>query len=72
MKLLFLLPAIILFSFSSPEISEEDFCDQSYTINGGFGCPYNGTTHGWCSAQEFQAYANNVYALEECEAPNQP
>lgn len=41
-------------------------CNQSYTINGGAGCSYNGTTHGWCSRAEFDEYANNIYSLEEC------
>lgn len=47
----------------------EDFCNETYVINGGAGCIYNGTYPGWCSQEEFEQFANNVYATSGCSRP---
>ncbi len=69
MKHLLLLSTLVLlssFNSDDKESNDVDRCNQSFTIDGGSGCNYNGTTHGWCSQAEFDEYANNVYSLEEC------
>ncbi|NRR92658.1 hypothetical protein HSX10_13875 [Winogradskyella undariae] len=57
-------------SFSSSKNINNDIfeydCDQSYTIDGGLNCPFNGTYHGWCSEAEFEQYAESVYDSEGC------
>ncbi len=64
--------SLVLFSFKSINDKENyavlapGNCNQSYTIDGGPNCSYNGTTSGWCSESEFNEYANNIYSLEEC------
>lgn len=57
--------SFMLFSFTSNETIDNNEvifeCNQSYTFNGGWGCNYNGTSHGWCSQEEFNAWAATVY-----------
>jgi len=50
----------------------EDDCDLSITINGGPGCIYNNTYPGWCTEEEMEAFANNVYSSPGCNRPNVP
>ncbi|MBU2920277.1 hypothetical protein KO504_02910 [Winogradskyella psychrotolerans] len=47
----------------------EEYCNQSYVIDGGPGCIFNGPSYGWCSEAEFEEYAQSVYESEGCEAP---
>lgn len=72
-NLFFILTGLFInFSTSSPAEAnktiqaDEDFCDQSYTIDGGPGCVYNGTYDGWCSQSEFNEFADDVYASSGC------
>ena len=64
--------SFMLFSFNTDNIKKTETtnelgnCNQTYVINGGANCPYNGATTGWCSEAEFNEYADNVYSLEEC------
>ncbi|MEH1008287.1 hypothetical protein VDP25_11120 [Winogradskyella sp. ECml5-4] len=58
--------------YSSDDLNNdnyEEYCNQSYTINGGPGCPFNGAYHGWCSEAEFDEFAQSVYDFALCEAP---
>jgi len=65
--------ALGVMSFTSSENlindANEDFCNLTFEIEGGGNCIYNGSYSGWCSEAEFNGFANNVYATEDCSRP---
>lgn len=69
-----LICAIGVLSFTSSENLNndnfEEYCNESYTINGGPGCQFNGSYDGWCSEAEFNDFANSVYGSNGCSDPN--
>lgn len=75
-KIIFALAcALGVLSFTSSENMKndnfEDYCNQTYYIDGGPGCIYNGPYHGWCSEAEFDDFANSVYSTDGCNRPGQ-
>ena len=60
-------------SFTSSEnLKNDNFndnCNLSITISGGPGCIYNNTYPGWCTQENMEAFAANVYATEGCTRP---